>query len=235
MALIDVIAFDADDTLWHNESLYIETKGKLSNLLLDYASSDRVEKELDRREAANLAFYGYGIKSFTLSMIEAAIYLADGNITGEEVQCIIELGKGMLSLDVQLMDMVQETISQLAETYTLMIITKGDLLDQERKLARSGIDKYFDCVEIVSEKNEEAYKKVLEKYHIQPELFLMVGNSLKSDILPVTRIGGFAVHIPVELNWSLDIVDDELWTSENHYEIERIDQLPALIDRHLAR
>lgn len=231
MALIDVIAFDADDTLWHNEPHYVEAKSKLKALLSRYASQEMVDKELDRIETANLPLYGYGIKSFTLSMIETVIQLTDGKITGEELQKIIDLGKEMLSVDVKLLDNVDETISHLAESYTLMIITKGDLRDQERSLSQSGIDKYFDCVEIVSEKDEKTYRKVLSKYHIQPELFIMVGNSLKSDILPVTKIGGSAVHIPAEVNWSLDVVEDDQWWIDGHYEIEEISQLPALIER----
>jgi putative hydrolase of the HAD superfamily len=233
MPLIDVIAFDADDTLWHNESIYSASKNKLVDLLSPYASEQDVELELDKKEGKNISSYGYGIKGFTLSMIETAIDLADGRIRGEEIRRIIDFGKEMLSLEVQLFENVNETLSQLAVAYTLMIISKGDLLDQERKLAQSGIDKFFDYVEIVSEKNEETYEKVLAKYHIQPGLFMMVGNSLKSDILPVTRIGGYAVHIPAEINWALDVVEDDHWVSENHYEIERIEQLPALIDRHI--
>ena len=231
MALIDVIAFDADDTLWHNEPHYVEAKSKLKTLLSRYASQEVVEKELDRIEAANLPLYGYGIKGFTLSMIETVIKMSDGEIIGEELQKIIEVGKGMLSVDVKLLENAKETVSHLAESYTLMIITKGDLLDQERNLSQSGIDKHFDCVEIVSEKDEKTYRKVLSKYHIQPELFIMVGNSLKSDILPVTKIGGIGVHIPAEVNWSLDVVDDDQLWIDGHYEIEDIGQLPALIER----
>ena len=231
MALIDVIAFDADDTLWHNEPHYVEAKSKLKALLSRYASQELVEKELDRIEATNLPLYGYGIKGFTLSMIETVIKMSDGKITGEELQKIIEVGKGMLSVDVKLLENAKETVSHLAESYTLMIITKGDLLDQERNLSQSGIDQYFDCVEIVSEKDEKTYRKVLSKYHIQPELFIMVGNSLKSDILPVTKIGGIAVHIPAKVNWNLDVVDDDQLWIDGHYEIEDIGQLPALIER----
>jgi putative hydrolase of the HAD superfamily len=233
--MINVIAFDADDTLWRNEPLYAEAKSRLKTLLSPYASQETVDEELDRREAANLPLYGYGIKSFTLSMIEEAIHLSDTKITGDEIGRIIDLGKEMLSLDVQLLNGVKETVSQLAESYSLMIITKGDLLDQERKLSQSGIDKYFECVEIVSEKDEMTYGKILMKYRIHPEHFLMVGNSLKSDILPVLKIGGYAVYIPAEMNWALDVVEDDPWPIDGHYEIEHLGQLPALVESLIGR
>ena len=230
MPSFDVIAFDADDTLWHNESLYVGIKRKLVGVLSPYASSKEIEQELDKREANNISYYGYGIKSFTLSMIETAIILSDRKIHSDEIQEIISFGKEMLDADVQLLDYVQETISNLAEMFTLMIITKGDLLDQERKLSKSGIDKYFDCVEIVSEKNQLTYKKILTKYKIQTKRFIMIGNSLKSDILPVISIGGYAVHVPAEMNWSLDAVPNAQFQSNDHYEIEHMGQLPNLIE-----
>ena len=230
MPLFDVIAFDADDTLWHNESVYSATKKKLIDLLSSYESEHDVEQELDKREGKNLSVYGYGVKSFTLSMIETAIDYTNGKIRVDEIQQIIGFGKEMLFTEVQLFENVKETVSKLAESYTLMIITKGDLLDQEKKLSRSGIDKHFECVEIISEKDEEAYRKILLKYHIQPERFIMVGNSLRSDILPVVKIGGIAVYIPAKINWVLDAVKDEQWPLDGHYEIEHIGQLPALIE-----
>ena len=230
MPLIDVIAFDADDTLWHNESVYLAAKQRLMDLLSPYVPDQVVEQELDQKEGVNISIYGYGVKSFTLSMIETAIDLSNGRIKADEIQQIIRFGKEMLFTEVDLFEGVKETVSQLAQTYTLMIITKGDLLDQERKLAQSGIDKYFECVEIISEKDDEAYRKILSKYHIQPERFIMVGNSLRSDILPVVKIGGFAVHVPAKIDWVLDVVEDEKWPLDGHYEIEQIGQLPALIE-----
>jgi len=230
MAAFDVIAFDADDTLWHNESLYVGVKRKLVEVLAPYASSKEIEQELDLREENNISYYGYGIKSFTLSMIEAAILLSDRKVHADEIQKIITFGKEMLDADVQLMNYVQETISHLAEMFTLMIITKGDLLDQERKLSVSGIDKYFEWVEIVSKKTRLTYKKILTKNKIQPERFIMVGNSLKSDILPVISVGGCAVHVPAEMEWSLDVVPNAQLHSDDHYEIEHMGQLPNLIE-----
>jgi putative hydrolase of the HAD superfamily len=230
MPLFDVIAFDADDTLWHNESVYSTAKKKWMNLLSSYGSEQEVEQQLDEREGTNLPVYGYGVKSFTLSMIETAIDFTNGKIRAEEIQQIIGFGKEMLSTEVQLFENVKETVSKLAESYTLMVITKGDLLDQERKLYQSGIDKYFECVEIISEKDEEAYRKILLKYHIQAERFIMVGNSLRSDILPVVKIGGVAVYVPAKINWVLDVVKDDQWPMDGHYEIKHIGLLPALIE-----
>jgi putative hydrolase of the HAD superfamily len=230
MPRFDVIAFDADDTLWHNESIYSSVKRKLMELLAPYASEQEVEVELDRREGKNLLIYGYGIKSFTLSMIETAIDITDGKIAGDTIRRIIQYGKEMLSTEVQLFENVKETVSQLARSYDLMIITKGDLLDQERKLSQSGIGKYFTCVEIVSEKDERTYEKILTKYHIRPERFVMVGNSLKSDILPVTKLGAIAVYVPAEVHWVLDVIEGDEWP-DGHYEIEDIGHLPAFIER----
>jgi putative hydrolase of the HAD superfamily len=229
MADFDVIAFDADDTLWHNEKLYLSAKEKLAEILSPYASFNEMEHLLDETELLNISLYGYGITSFTLSMIEVAINLCDRNLKKGEVQKIISIGKEMLVADVVLLDHVEEAISRLAKEFTMMIITKGDLLDQEKKLSRSGIEGYFECVEIVSEKNEQAYRKILTKYKIPPEGFLMIGNSLKSDILPVVSIGGQAVHIPVDIQWNLDVLPSEQVSSKDYYEVKHMGQLPELI------
>lgn len=229
MAAFDVIAFDADDTLWHNEILYVQAREKLAEILSPNTSLEEIETQLDETELANISLYGYGITSFTLSMIELAINLNDGEFSGDEIQKIISIGKEMLVADVVLLEHVEGSIAQLAQDFTLMIITKGDLLDQEKKLARSGIDNYFECVEVVSEKNQHVYQKVLTKYKIRPEYFLMVGNSLKSDIFPVVTIGGQAVHIPAETNWNLDLLPPEKFETIEYHEIEHMGKLPGLI------
>jgi putative hydrolase of the HAD superfamily len=229
--MFDMIAFDADDTLWPSETLYVDTKNQLKDLLSRYASREDVEQELIARERSNLSIYGYGIKGFTLSMIETAIGLSKGKITGNEVLKIIGFAKKMLSLEVDLFEHVEDTIYELVTSYPLMIITKGDLLDQERKLSNSGIRDCFQFIEIVSEKNEDIYKRVLEKYDIDPGRFLMVGNSLKSDIVPVVAMGGFAVHIPTEVNWVLDEVQLSGDRSDRHFELENLGLLPSLIER----
>ena len=229
--MFDMIAFDADDTLWPSETLYVDTKNQLKDLLSRYASREDVEQELIARERSNLSIYGYGIKGFTLSMIETAIGLSKGKITGNEVLKIIGFAKKMLSLEVDLFEHVEDTIYELVTSYPLMIITKGDLLDQERKLSNSGIRDCFQFIEIVSEKNEDIYKRVLEKYDIDPGRFLMVGNSLKSDIVPVVAMGGFAVRIPTEVNWVLDEVQLSGDRSDRHFELENLGLLPSLIER----
>jgi putative hydrolase of the HAD superfamily len=229
--MFDMIAFDADDTLWPSEPLYQDTSKQLKDLLSRYVSREEVEQELNTGERRNLSIYGYGIKGFTLSMIETAIGLSKGKITGNEVLKIIGFAKEMLSLEVTLFDHVENTIHELVTSYPLMIITKGDLLDQERKLSKSGISDCFRFIEIVSEKNESTYKRVLEKYDVDPKRFLMVGNSLKSDIMPVIAMGGFAVHIPSEVNWVLDEIKISEDQSDRHFELENLGLLPALIER----
>jgi len=229
--MFDMIAFDADDTLWPSEPLYQDTSKQLKDLLSRYASREEVEQELNTREKSNLSIYGYGIKGFTLSMIETAAELSKGRITGNEILKILGFGKEMLSLEVHLFEHVEDTIHELVTSYPLMIITKGDLLDQERKLSNSGISDCFQFIEIVSEKNEDIYKRVLEKYDIDPGRFLMVGNSLKSDIVPVVAMGGFAVRIPTEVNWVLDEVQLSGDRSDRHFELENLGLLPSLIER----
>ncbi len=198
---IDVIAFDADDTLWHNEHLYLTTHDKFKQLLRQYHDAEWIERRLNETEIRNLQHFGYGIKGFTLSMIETAIELSEGRISGAEIQTIIEFGKEMLQAPVELLDGVRETIVQLAKTYELMLITKGDVFDQEAKIARSGLGDYFSHIEVVSEKNAETYQKIMAKHGITTQRFLMVGNSLKSDILPVIAMGGRAVYIPHFCIW----------------------------------
>jgi len=227
--MFDVIAFDADDTLWHTERLYAEAQQKLDQLLSPYIHNESAEKQLYAMEMNNLETYGYGIKSFTLSMIETAINVTDGQIAGKEIQQIIEIAREMLTAEVQLLDEVEETIQELAKTYRLIIITKGDLLDQESKLVRSGIDQYFEALEVVSNKTPEVYRSLLQRYKIDPAKFLMVGNSVKSDVLPVLEIGGQAVYIPYLITWAHENVDDQPMDEDGYYELERIGQLPQLL------
>lgn len=227
--MIELVAFDADDTLWHNELLYNQTQAKLAGLLADYAPAETVVQRLFDTEMQNLEYYGYGIKSFTLSMIETAIALSGGKISGAQIQQIIDLAKDMLKADIQLLPHVPDTIELLAASYRLMVITKGDLLDQESKLARSGLRSYFEAVEIVSEKHEETYAGLLRRYNIAPERFLMVGNSLRSDVLPVIAIGGVAVHIPHHLTWQHELIANSAVDRNGFYELEHLGQLPELL------
>jgi putative hydrolase of the HAD superfamily len=211
MKHIEVIAFDADDTLWHNESLFTMTQDKYKSLLAGYHTPEWIESRLFDTETENIQHFGYGVKGFTLSMIETAIELSEGRITGAEIYQIIEFAKEMLKSPIELLDGVQETIEELSQTHDLMIITKGDLFDQESKIARSGLADFFSKIEIVKEKDDEVYRRILSRYGIEKEKFAMVGNALKSDILPVLRLGATAVHIPYHTTWAREIVaEDEL-------------------------
>jgi len=226
----DVIAFDADDTLWHNESLYSLTQEKLKQLLAGYIGTEGLEQKLYQTEMRNLHYFGYGIKGFALSMIETAIELTEGRITGQEIQEIINLAKAMLKADIQLFDHAEETVTLLAESYPLMIITKGDLFDQETKIARSGLARYFKHIEIISEKTTDSYASLLARHQIAPQHFLMVGNSLKSDILPVVALGGQAVYVPYQLTWVHETVAKPE-EKQGYFQLDHLGQLPALVAR----
>lgn len=231
MSLFDVIAFDADDTLWHNERLYAAAQIKFAQLLAHYHEPEWISARLYETEARNLQHFGYGIKGFALSMIETALELTEGRISGHDIQALIDLAKEMLNADVQLLDKVSETLSIVAIKYRLMVITKGDLLDQETKITRSGLSGYFQHIEVVSQKSRERYKRLLKKYSLAPSRFLMVGNSMRSDIWPVLEIGGHAVHIPYEITWSHEAVDPPRTEQPGFYQLEHLAQLPALLEQ----
>jgi len=228
--IFDVIAFDGDDTLWQNETLYIRAQDKLKALLSKYAMSIVVDQQLVETERRNVPIYGYGIKSFGLSMIKVAIEVSDGKIPGKEMISVLEIIKEMLTAEVILFDHVEETLRQISEQVPLMLITKGDLLDQQAKLSRSGIRGYFRDVEIVIEKDEKTYRDLLQKYQIDPQRFLMVGNSLKSDVLPVLSIGGNAVYIPYEMTWVHENAGRIEPDTERYYQIEHMGMLLDLIE-----
>lgn len=226
---LECIAFDADDTLWHNETFYQAAKDRLAGILAPYADGEQVAHHLDVVEGRNIQRFGYGVKSYVLSMIETGIDLSAEKISGGEVRRIIELGKDMLSAEMQVLAGVEDTLRQLATAYPLMIITKGDLLDQESKLVRSGLGSYFPTIEVVSEKDAQTYRKILERHKIAPAHFLMVGNSLKSDILPVLDIGGWAVYVPYALTWSHEQKVDRESDSARYFQLDNIQGLPALL------
>jgi putative hydrolase of the HAD superfamily len=200
--MFDLIAFDADDTLWHTEDLYVGTQDRFKQLLAPYHSAEWIDRKLFDTEMRNLGVFGYGIKGFVLSMIETAIELTEGRISGTEIQRLIDMGREMLSADIRLLAGVAETVAALSERYPLMIITKGDLFDQETKIARSGLGPHFKHVEIVSDKTEASYAALLRRHGVAPQCFLMIGNSLRSDILPVVALGARAVYIPYHLTWA---------------------------------
>ena len=231
MTTFDVIAFDADDTLWHSESLYAAAQEEYRHLLAVYAEAETIDRVLHQIEMRNLPTYGYGIKGFALSMIEAALELSQQRIPGSEVQQVLNLAKQMLSAEVELLEGVAEVVAQLAETYPLMLITKGDLIHQEAKIEQSGLKPYFRSIEIVTDKTPQSYAALLAKYHIEPSRFLMIGNSLRSDILPVLEIGGQAVHVPYAITWAHDHVDVPADQQGRYHELQHIGQLPALLER----
>jgi len=204
---IKVIAFDADDTLWINEPYFYETERHFCRLLEDYLPHHTVSRELLQVEIQNLSLYGYGIKSFMLSMIETALKVSNKTITLDAIEKIIELGKHLLAKPIELIDGVEEVLIHLKKNYRLVVATKGDLLDQERKLKNSGIEHYFHHIEIMSDKQEKDYLKLIRHLDIQPQEFLMIGNSLKSDVLPVLAIGGHGYHIPYHTTWAHEQVE----------------------------
>jgi putative hydrolase of the HAD superfamily len=227
--MLDVIAFDADDTLWDNETLYLTTQEKFKRLLSKYGCVEGVDQELHKTEIRNLQHFGYGIKGFALSMIETAIELTGGQIQASDIQEIVDFAREMVKAPVRLFRHAEETIAALSETHELMLVTKGDLLDQENKVARSGLANYFTYIEIVSDKTSDIYRAILAKHNIEPQRFLMVGNSLRSDILPVVAIGGQAVYIPYHLTWAHETVANQDDEPTGYFELEHIGLLPALV------
>jgi putative hydrolase of the HAD superfamily len=229
--MIELIAFDADDTLWHSEILYARTQEKFQQLLSPYLQDSRAGEELYQTEMRNLRTYGYGIKGFALSMIETAIKLSDGRIQASEIQGIIDLTRDMLEAPVQLLDHAEEVVATLAACHTLVMITKGDLFDQERKITRSGLSSHFAHVEIVSDKTVDTYRSLLARHQVAAPRFLMVGNSLRSDILPVVALGGQAVHIPYHITWDHEAVAEGDEVPKTYFELEHIGLLPELVER----
>lgn len=229
MSRFDVVAFDADDTLWHNERIYVAAQEQYRRLLAAYVSEQRVEAQLYETEVRNLQHFGYGIKAFALSMIETAVELTDGRIKGRDVQAIIDIARGMLTADVEVLDHVADTLDVLKTRYRLMIITKGDLRDQETKITRSGLAARFGEVEIVSDKTKNGYANVLTRHGIASERFLMVGNSLRSDILPVLELGSHAVYIPHSLTWAHESAEAPEPGRAGFHQLDHIGQLPALL------
>ena len=207
---IKVIAFDADDTLWVNEPYFRTAEKAFCELLKEYVPEEECNELLYKFEIQNLPLYGYGIKPFVLSLIEAAITISKKKIPLEVVSEIIAIGKEMLQMPVELIDGIEATLAHLSKKYLLVMATKGDLLDQERKLIKSGLEKYFHHIEVMSDKQPENYQKLITHLDITPSQFLMVGNSLKSDVLPVLEIGSYAIHIPFHTTWEHEKVEEEV-------------------------
>ncbi len=231
MPSFDLIGFDADDTLWHNESLYQETIERFIQMLSDYAPAGVVQERLDAIEARNLKYYGYGITGFTLSLIESAIDVSGGRIPSPDLLQLTQLSRQMIDAEVRLLERVEASLESLASRYSLLLITKGDLMHQHSKLERSGLSRFFDFVEVVSDKTTQIYAGVLERLAVKPDRFLMVGNSLRSDILPVLEMGGSAVYIPYELVWQHEMIENADLPKERFFELENIGQLDDLLKR----
>ncbi|WP_440880530.1 HAD family hydrolase [Tenacibaculum sp. C7A-26P2] len=225
---IKVIAFDADDTLWVNETYFREAENNFASLLSAYETKNKIKQELMKKEIANLPLYGYGIKGFVLSMVECAMELSNNRLNGKSINEILQIGKKMLEKPVVLLNDVELVLNNLNKKYKLIVATKGDLLDQEKKLEKSGLLKYFHHIEVMSEKKENDYIKLLKHIDIQPENFLMIGNSLKSDILPILNIGGSAIHIPFHITWEYEQVNSDN-LNENYITLDTIKDLLKLL------
>ncbi len=223
---IKVIGFDADDTLWVNETYFREAEEEVGLLLSHYETPNKIDQELFRMEMKNLPTYGYGVKGFVLSMIELAIELSNGRVSNEIVGKILDIGKNMINKPIELLDGVEDVLKTLSIDYRLILATKGDLLDQERKLEKSGLLDYFHHIEVLSEKQEANYEKLLKHLDIKPSEFLMIGNSLKSDILPLVNIGAKAIHVPFHTTWQHEKVSKK---ETNGLEYKTVDNLKEIL------
>jgi putative hydrolase of the HAD superfamily len=227
---VRVLGFDGDDTLWHSETRFHVTQGEFRDLIQRHAPDAAVDTRLAAMEMKNLSIYGYGVKSFTLSMLETAIELTEGRIPASDLEVILGWGKRMLSEPTELLDGVEDTLRAVSDRYDLLLITKGDLFDQESKLARSGLGDLFLGVEILSEKNVDSYRGIFRRRAIQPQDFVMVGNSLRSDVVPVVALGGHAVHIPYEVTWQHEHVPEDQLPVQGWTRIASINELAAALD-----
>ena len=225
---IKVIAFDADDTLWVNEPYFRETEELFCEMFQNFQPQHTVARELLKTEIENLTLYGYGIKGFMLSMIETAMKISDKKISVDVIERLIETGKALLQKPVVIIDGVDEVLSELKGKYRLVMATKGDLLDQERKLKKSGLEHYFHHIEIMSDKRIADYQKLIKRLDITPDEFLMIGNSLKSDALPVLDSGGHAIHVPFHITWEHEVVESDI-KHENFRQAETIRDVLKLV------
>jgi len=226
---IRVVGFDGDDTLWHSETRFSVTQAEFRELLKRHVPDADAEARLTEIEMKNLSIYGYGVKSFTLSMLETAIELTQADIPASDLQVILGWGKRMLMEPTELLDLVEQTLKQVASRYDLLLITKGDIFDQESKLARSGLGDLFLGVEIVSEKNSDSYSGIFRRRGIDPATFVMVGNSLRSDVIPVVGLGGYAIHIPYSVTWRHEHVTEDDLPRQGWRRIAAIGELPAIL------
>ena len=221
MTNIKVISFDADDTLWVNETYFRDAENEFAKLLSGYETENKIHQELYKKEIDNLKIYGYGVKGFVLSMVECALEISNNKVNQNTINKILEIGKEMLEQPIDLLDGVEEVLQKLQGKYKLIVATKGDLLDQERKLEKSGILKYFHHTEVMSDKKDKDYLKLIKHLDIDPSELLMIGNSLKSDVLPLVKIGASAIHIPFHTTWAHEEVSEEQ-KSDNYKTVSKI-------------
>jgi len=225
---IKIIGFDADDTLWVNETYFRDAENEIAKLMAPYETANKIDQELFKMEMKNLPLYGYGVKGFMLSMVEMALEISNHNISNEKIMKILEIGKAMLEKPVELLEGVETTLNKLSQHYKLILLTKGDLLDQERKLKKSGLTDLFHHIEILSDKQVENYSKLLKSLEIEPKEFLMVGNSLKSDVLPLVELGVSAVHIPFHTTWLHEQVEVNT-EKEDYITLNNLNELTQLL------
>lgn len=226
---IRVVGFDADDTLWVNEPIFQDVVSRFIDLLSNHTNPKLVRARLIDVEMRNLKLFGYGIKGFVLSMAETAVEISQGAVTGKEIRQILDMGKEMMQQPVELINGVEEVLQTLQGPYRLMLITKGDLFDQESKISRSNLADYFSDIEILTEKNEQAYENVLARHRISNTEFLMIGNSLKSDVMPVVNIGSQAVHIPFHTTWEHEQIELPQEHKRPYMELGRIEEVVPLL------
>ncbi len=204
---ISLLAFDADDTLWHNESYFRFTEDRFCDMLAPFAESDHLSERLLATERKNVELYGYGAKGFMLSLIETALEVTEHRVPGETLFEILRLGKEILAQPVELLDGVVDTVTALGTSHRLIVITKGDLIHQESKAARSGLAELFERVEVVSEKDDSTYQRIFDRCGVPADEICMIGNSVKSDVLPALTLGCFAVHVPYDITWAMEVAE----------------------------
>ncbi len=229
LSTIEIIAFDADDTLWENETFFREAEVEFCEILSDFDSEDTIMAELFQVEVQNLEIYGYGIKAFILSLIETALLVSNHQISQQQIGKILQIGKTMLHKEVNILPGVEEVLAKLSKKYRLVMATKGDLLDQERKLKKSDLKKYFHHIEVMTHKKESNYTELINHLDLAPEKFLMIGNSLKSDILPVINLGGAGVHVPYHTTWEYEKMDPNEIKSDRFFELTDIRDVLKLL------
>ncbi len=227
---LKVIAFDADDTLWVNEPYFREAEDKFCALLEDYLPHHTVAKELFKTETQNIPLYGYGVKGFMLSMVETALRISNNKVPPIVIEKALEYGKELLDKPLELLEDIEDALQQLKKKYRLVVATKGDLLDQERKLKKSGLEHYFHHIEIMSDKQEGDYQKLIKHLDIIPQEFMMIGNSLKSDVMPVLAVGGHAVHIPYHITWAHEAVTETI----QHPNFQHVNSVKELLPSLLS-